>query len=117
MKKTLRSTINGENRVYDTDDERWPFYIETPRGGFHSNELIGALAIADVGGNLPALKVKLQPIDEDTYRCGPWLIDRQPNGGYRIQHTETGEMARPGFSLASVRCWLADEGGEDVAQA
>ena len=102
------------NRIYDTDDPEWPFFIETPLGDYHTNELLGALAIADVGGNIRATKLKLIVVDEDTYRYGPWLIDRQPNGGYRIQHTETGETAMPGFSLSAVRCWLADEAGEEV---
>lgn len=121
MKKTLRSTVNGVNRIYDTDDPEWPFFIETPLGDYHSNELIGALAVADVGGNIRATKVKLELIEEDgfmtVHRCGPWRIERQPNGAYHITHTRTGEWADVGFGLTNVRCWLADEGGEEVAEA
>jgi hypothetical protein len=117
MRKTLRSTINGESRVYDTDDGRMPFYVETPRGGFASNELLGALAIAEVGGNLPALQLRLVQVEDGIMRCGPYIIERQPNGAYRITDSRTGEMVEPTFSLTGVRCWIADHQQDEGAQA
>ncbi len=115
----IRSVVNGVNRIYDTDDERFPFFVETPRGDFHVSDLLGACVLAEHGGHVAALKVKLELVQEDgfmtVHRYGPWRIDRQSNGSYRITHTRTGEWANVGFNLNNVRIWLADEEAEVAA--